>query len=63
MPQARVSTRNKGALRSNTPVSYARFVTACYSDGENAAYSVDDGHGGKIHVNVGFRSLDWFTLT
>ena len=58
MLQARGSMRSKVALRNNTPVSYARFVMACYSAGENSAYSIDDGHGGRIHVNVGFRSLD-----
>lgn len=54
MLQARGSMRSKVALRNNTPVSYARFVMACYSAGENSAYSIDDGHGGRIHVNVGF---------
>ena len=59
MLQAMASKRSKAALRSNTPVSYARLVNARYSDGEISAYSVDDGHGGKIHVNVGSLSLDW----
>jgi hypothetical protein len=35
----------------------AWFIRLSYLD-DLVAYTVDDGHGGKVHVNVGFSLLD-----
>jgi hypothetical protein len=60
MQQARGSRRNRTALRNNTPVRYNPFVDIFFPHptGYILAYTIDDGHGGKVHVNVGFSHFN-----
>jgi hypothetical protein len=61
MQQANGSMRNRDVLRSNIPVGFIHSVDTSFTHFHILAYSVDDGYGGKVHVNVGFiiLSLAW----
>lgn len=59
MQQARGSRRNRLAWRNNSLVRRARLLgtSMTHLDGLSLAYTIDDGHGGKVHVNVCFSLL------
>lgn len=52
--QVRGLRRNRPALRNNSPVRRICFICTSVIDlgGHTLAYTIDDGHGGKVHVNV-----------
>jgi hypothetical protein len=62
MQQARVLRRNRIVLKSNIPVSFIHSVDTSSSFAhfhrQILAYTIEDGHGGRIHVNVGLEILN-----
>lgn len=59
MRQARGSRKNRIALRNNSLVRRIHLldIPLLTSTGYTLAYTIDDGHGGKVHVNVSFSLL------
>ena len=52
-PPVRVSTKSRSALRSSTLVrAYTASLHSDLADRHSTEYTVDDGKGGKVHVNV-----------
>jgi hypothetical protein len=60
MQQARVLRRNRTVLKNNIPVSFIHSVGTSFAHFHRQilAYTIDDGHGGRLHVNVGFETLN-----